>query len=102
MSDIAADVRTEAPPGSQDGPQLTINFILNGVPRSAMPNDGANEGADKRVPFATVKISHKVTAEEARALGELFRYAVAFTIETDDGTGKTHIQPFAIARQEAR
>ncbi len=101
MTNVAADIRTEAPAGSKDGPQLRVHFILNGVPRSALSDDGADESAGDRIPFTTATISHQIAPEEAGTLRELFGYAVALVVETDDGSGKPHIQPFVISRKES-
>lgn len=101
MTHIAADIRAEAPAGAQDGPQLTLHLILNGVPGSAMPNASPDEGADDRIPFATVKLTHKVTPEEARSIRQLVPYTVALVVETDDGSGKPHVHPLVVARPKA-
>lgn len=98
MTDVTADVRTETPTRLQQEPQLLVHFILNGVPRSALADHCTYEGTGDRVPFATVKITHKITAEEARAIDQLINYTVSIVVESDDGSGKPNVYPFVVSR----
>ena len=100
-TDVAADIRTEAPAGPQNGPKLGVHFILNGVPSSAMPNHRPDEGADNRIPFATISITHQVTPEEARAIRDTIRYAVSLVVESDDGSGQPDVNTWILSRATA-
>jgi hypothetical protein len=100
IKDITANAGAVAPAGSGQGAELRIHFLLNRVPRRSMPDDSPEKASEGYVSFASIKVAHELSPEEAGRITEIIRLCSAVIVETQEGDGKTNVHSMIIARAE--
>jgi hypothetical protein len=95
---VASDVGPETPTWTDESAELIVHFVLNGVPGDIMPHDSSQETPDGKIPFASINISHNVTAEEARTIMQLMPFARAIIAQAKQGDRKPHVYPLIISQ----